>query len=66
MEIKEFRVSDPVIDIFGDVAYASPKTFFSAVMKDSGEKIEAEGRVSFILHKRGGKWLVINYLEPTS
>lgn len=64
LEIKEFRASDPVIDVFGDVAYASPKTFFSAVTKETGEKTEAEGRVSFILRKESGKWLVTNYLEP--
>jgi hypothetical protein len=60
IEIKEFRASDPVIDIFGSVACASLKTFFLAVMKNSREKIEAEGRVSFILHKKRGKWSVIN------
>ena len=64
LTVEEFRASDPVIDIFGDLAYASPKTFFSAVMNETGEKIAADGRVSFILRKKNGEWLVTNYLEP--
>lgn len=66
LEVKEFDIKNISLDIFHDTAYAFCSYHFVAITKADNKSIGGDGRVTFILKKRGGKWLVIHYHESAS
>ena len=62
--IKTLRVSDPSVDVFGDVAYAFCHVHAEVVFKGQRQPLLLDARDTFILHRTGGAWKVIHYHEP--
>ena len=57
------RLSDIVIDVFGDTAYAFCNFYFKADIKRKAETFETGGRNTYILRRKGHAWKVIHYHE---
>ncbi len=59
--VRVMTVSDLSADVLDDVAYAYCVFHFEGEMK--GRSHVADGRVTFILRRKGGAWKVIHYHE---
>jgi len=59
--VKTMAVNDVSIDILGDTAYAFLNFHFEGEIK--GRPHNADGRVTFLLHRTSGTWKVIHYHE---
>ncbi|RFA26584.1 hypothetical protein CAI21_16605 [Alkalilimnicola ehrlichii] len=59
--VSAMTVSDLSLDLFGDVAYAYCNFHFEG--EAQGQSHSADGRVTFILHRKRGTWKVIHYHE---
>jgi len=59
--VRSMTVSDLSVDLFGDVAGAFCTFHFEG--KARGRNHIADGRVTFILHRKSGSWKVIHYHE---
>jgi ketosteroid isomerase-like protein len=59
--VRMMAVSDVSVDILGDVAVAFAIFHFEGEVK--GQPHIADGRVSFVLRRKGGIWKVIHYHE---
>ena len=57
------QLSDIVIDVFGDTAYAFCNFYFKADIKRKAETFETGGRNTYILRRRDDGWKVIHYHE---
>ncbi len=62
----DFRYSDLVVDVFGDVAYAFCYTIGLADAVPEGSRYEFNSRVTFILHRTGGEWKIVHYHESAN
>jgi ketosteroid isomerase-like protein len=63
LEVKKFDLINLSIDAFQDTAYAFCSYHFLAITKKDNQSIGGDGRITFILKKKGNKWLVIHYHE---
>lgn len=59
--VKTMEVSNLVVSVLGDVAFAFFTFHFEGEMK--GLRHAADGRVTFLLRRKSGMWKVIHYHE---
>jgi ketosteroid isomerase-like protein len=59
--VRTMTVGDVSVEVFGEVAYAFCRFHFEGEVK--GQRHLADGRNTFILHRKGGTWKVIHYHE---
>jgi ketosteroid isomerase-like protein len=59
--VRIMAVSDVSVDVLGDVAFAFAIFHFESEVK--GQPHIADGRVTFVLHRKSGTWKVIHYHE---
>lgn len=63
IRVGAMRLSDIIIDVFGDTAYAFCNFHFEGDIKRQAETFVAGGRNTFILRCQNGAWKVIHYHE---
>jgi ketosteroid isomerase-like protein len=61
-QVRTMTVSDLSIDVFGDIAYAFCTFHFEGETEKNLLRI-ADGRNTFILHRRDAMWKMIHYHE---
>jgi ketosteroid isomerase-like protein len=61
--VKMMKVSEVSIDVFGDTAYAFCNFHFEGDLKRLPQTFIADGRNTFILRRKDGKWKVVHYHE---
>jgi len=59
--VRTMEVSDVSVDVLGDVASAFLSFHFEGEI--NGQPHIADGRVTFLLHRKSGTWKVIHYHE---
>jgi ketosteroid isomerase-like protein len=59
--VRTMTVSDLLVDVFGDVAYAYCTFHFEGEL--NGQSHIADGRDTFIFRRKSGTWKVIHYHE---
>jgi ketosteroid isomerase-like protein len=66
LQVKDFTLQNISLDIFHDIAFAFATYHFEAISKTGKEPIGGDGRISFILRKKGNQWLLIHYHESAA
>jgi len=61
--VTSMTIDDLSLDVFGDVAYAFCVFHFEGEMVGQSQPHIADGRNTFILHRKSGTWKVIHYHE---
>ena len=61
--VKAMQLSELSLDVFGEVAYAFCKFHFEGDIKDRTEPYSIDGRITFILRRKGGEWGIVHYHE---
>lgn len=61
--ITSMTIGEFSLDVFGDVAYVFCVFHFEGEMKGQKQPHIADGRNTFILHRKSGTWKLIHYHE---
>jgi ketosteroid isomerase-like protein len=61
--VRTMTVSDLSVDVLGEVAYAFCTFHFEGEVKGQSQPRIADGRDTFILHRKSGMWKVIHFHE---
>ena len=63
VRVNTMTISDVVIDVVGDLAYAFCSFHFEGEVAGQDTPRVADGRTTFVLHRKAAMWKVIHYHE---